>query len=61
MLGIGGSRPEEERCPSYKQQKKNQGITEIVEMPNRGNALVIDNGWREVADKAVGFVQRFVK
>jgi pimeloyl-ACP methyl ester carboxylesterase len=46
---------------SYKQQKKNQGVTEIVEMPNRGHALVIDNGWREVADKALGFVQRFVK
>jgi len=45
---------------SYKQQRRNQGVTEIVEMPNRGHSLVIDRGWREVADKALSFVQRFV-
>jgi non-heme chloroperoxidase len=45
---------------SYKQQKRNPGVTEIVEVPNRGHALVIDSGWREVADKALGFVKRFV-
>ncbi|HEX9546557.1 MAG TPA: alpha/beta hydrolase [Acidimicrobiales bacterium] len=45
---------------SYKQQKRNEGVTEIVEIPNRGHALVIDNGWREVADKALAFVKRFV-
>jgi non-heme chloroperoxidase len=45
---------------SYKQQQHNEGVTEIVEMPNRGHALVIDNGWREVADKALAFVKRFV-
>jgi non-heme chloroperoxidase len=44
---------------SYKRQKRNEGVTEITEMPNRGHALVIDNGWREVADKALAFVQRF--
>ncbi|HSS93129.1 MAG TPA: alpha/beta hydrolase [Candidatus Dormibacteraeota bacterium] len=46
---------------SYKQQKKNEGVTEIVEMPDRGHALTIDNGWREVADKALGFIRRFVQ
>jgi pimeloyl-ACP methyl ester carboxylesterase len=46
---------------SYKQQKRNPGVTEIVKMPNRGHALVIDNGWPEVADKALAFVQRFVR
>jgi non-heme chloroperoxidase len=45
---------------SYKQQKRNEGVTEIIEIPNRGHALVIDNGWREVADKALAFVTRFV-
>jgi non-heme chloroperoxidase len=45
---------------SYKKQKRNEGVTEIVEMPNRGHALVVDSGWREVADTAVAFVQRFV-
>jgi non-heme chloroperoxidase len=46
---------------SFKKQQHNQGVTEIVEMPNRGHALTIDGGWREVADTALAFVQRFVK
>jgi non-heme chloroperoxidase len=46
---------------SYKKQAHNAGVTEIVEMPNRGHALTIDSGWREVADTALAFVQRFVK
>ncbi len=45
---------------SYKLQRRNENVTEIVKMPNRGHALVIDNGWREVADKALEFVRRFV-
>ncbi|HEY1636418.1 MAG TPA: alpha/beta hydrolase [Acidimicrobiales bacterium] len=45
---------------SYKKQQRNQGVTEIVEMPNRGHALVIDSGWRDVADTALTFVKRFV-
>jgi non-heme chloroperoxidase len=45
---------------SYKRQKRNPGVTEIVEMPGRGHALTIDHGWREVADTALGFVKRFV-
>jgi pimeloyl-ACP methyl ester carboxylesterase len=44
---------------SYKQQQDNPGVTEIVEMKGRGHALVIDSGWREVADTALAFVQRF--
>jgi hypothetical protein len=28
--------------------------------PNRGHALTIDSGWREVADTALAFVKRFV-
>lgn len=45
---------------SYKKQERNEGVTQIVEMANRGHALVIDSGWREVADTALAFVQRFV-
>jgi pimeloyl-ACP methyl ester carboxylesterase len=45
---------------SYKKQKRNKGVTEIAEIPNRGHALTIDSGWREVADKALAFVKRFV-
>jgi len=44
---------------SYKKQKRNKGVTEIVKMPGRGHALTIDAGWREVAEKALEFVKRF--
>ena len=44
---------------SYKQQSHNPGVTEIVEIKNRGHALTIDSGWREVADTALAFTQRF--
>ena len=46
---------------SYKRQKRNPGVTEIVQVPGRGHALTIDHGWREVADTALGFVQRFLE
>lgn len=45
---------------SYQKQKRNEGVTEIVEMKGRGHALTIDSGWREVADTALAFVKRFV-
>jgi pimeloyl-ACP methyl ester carboxylesterase len=45
---------------SFKRQKRNPGVTEIAEISGRGHALTIDSGWREVADKALAFVQRFV-
>jgi pimeloyl-ACP methyl ester carboxylesterase len=45
---------------SFKRQKRNAGVTEIVEIPNRGHALTVDSGWREVADRALTFVKRFV-
>ena len=45
---------------SFKQQKRNAALTEIIEMSNRGHALTIDSGWKEVADTALAFVKRFV-
>ena len=45
---------------SYKRQKRNDGVTEIVEIPGRGHVLTVDSGWREVADTALAFVRRFV-
>ncbi|HMJ72638.1 MAG TPA: alpha/beta hydrolase [Solirubrobacterales bacterium] len=45
---------------AYKKQQRNPGVTELAEMPNRGHALTIDNGWREVADRSLEFVKRFV-
>lgn len=45
---------------SFKRQQRNPATTEIVEIPNRGHALTIDDGWREVADTALAFIKRFV-
>jgi non-heme chloroperoxidase len=45
---------------SFKRQRRNGGLTEIVEIPNRGHALTVDSGWREVAGTSLTFVQRFV-
>jgi len=44
---------------AYKKQKHNDAVTEIVKLPNRGHALTIDSGWREVAETALAFVRRF--
>jgi pimeloyl-ACP methyl ester carboxylesterase len=45
---------------SYKKQSANGSPTEIATIPNRGHSLTIDSGWREVAQKALDFVKRFV-
>jgi pimeloyl-ACP methyl ester carboxylesterase len=44
---------------SFKRQRRNRAVTEIVNVPNRGHALTIDHGWREVAQTALDFVERF--
>ena len=44
---------------SYKRQRHNPAVTEIKQIPNRGHALTIDSGWREVAETALEFVKRF--
>ena len=44
---------------SYKRQKRNEAVTEIEKIPNRGHSLTIDSGWREVAETALAFVKRF--
>jgi non-heme chloroperoxidase len=46
---------------SYRRQKRNDSVTEIVEIPGRGHALTIDRGWREVADRALSFVERYAQ
>jgi pimeloyl-ACP methyl ester carboxylesterase len=45
---------------SFKRQRRNPAVTEIAKIPNRGHALTIDHGWREVAQTALDFVKRFV-
>jgi pimeloyl-ACP methyl ester carboxylesterase len=44
---------------SYAIQAHNPGITEFIELPNRGHSLTIDSGWREVAETTLAFARRF--
>lgn len=44
---------------AYKKQRHNPGVTEICEIHDRGHALTIDDGWREVAEVSLAFVRRF--
>jgi pimeloyl-ACP methyl ester carboxylesterase len=46
---------------SFNRQKGNPSVTEIVKVPGRGHSLTIDSGWREVADLALTFIQRFAR
>ena len=47
---------------AYEEQKNNSpGVTEFIEIPGRGHSLTIDHGWKEVADKTLAFIQRFVR
>ena len=66
LLLIGGEKdhtvPPAVVNASYKiQEKHNSGVTEEIIIPGRGHSLTIDSGWREVADEALAFVQRFVE
>jgi non-heme chloroperoxidase len=45
---------------SYKREKRNPAQTKIIEIKGRGHSLTIDSGWREVAETALKFVDRFV-
>lgn len=44
----------------FKVQEKNSGITESVEISNRGHSLTIDHGWGDVADLSHDFLSRFL-
>jgi pimeloyl-ACP methyl ester carboxylesterase len=44
---------------AYHKQQRNDDVTEFIEIPGRGHALTIDNGWREVAETSLKFISRF--
>jgi pimeloyl-ACP methyl ester carboxylesterase len=63
LLIISGEKdhtvPEAISEAAYRQQEKNTGVTEFAKIPGRGHSLTIDNGWLEVCNTALAFVQRF--
>ena len=46
---------------TYKRQRRNPAVTNLVKIPNRGHSLTIDQGWPEVAQTALDFLQRSVQ
>jgi non-heme chloroperoxidase len=44
----------------FKKEWRNEGVTELLEIEGRGHSPTIDSGWREVCDRSLGVVQRFV-
>jgi pimeloyl-ACP methyl ester carboxylesterase len=43
---------------AYKKQRRNPGITEHVELADRGHSLTIDSGWQEVCHRSLEFIGR---
>jgi non-heme chloroperoxidase len=39
--------------------KHSDAVTEVIDVPDRGHSLVIDHGWRDVAEIALSFIKRF--
>jgi pimeloyl-ACP methyl ester carboxylesterase len=42
----------------YKLQQHNPAATEFHEFPDRGHSLIIDHGWRDVAEIALAFIAK---
>ena len=53
-----GHRPRVDRERQLQAPGANEGVAEIVKVPNRGHSPTIDSGWREVADTGLAFVQK---
>lgn len=43
---------------AFKKQRKNEGLTEYHEFEDRGHSLIVDRGWKDVADVALEFATR---
>jgi pimeloyl-ACP methyl ester carboxylesterase len=44
---------------SFEHEDKVGQITDIIEMPDCGHSLTIDNGWRDVCDRALAFIKHY--
>lgn len=41
-----------------KRYRKSAAVTELIEFPDRGHSLVLDSGWRDVADATVSWLRK---
>ena len=62
LLVTGGGRdntvPMSISQTTVKLHQKSKGLTELEVFPDRGHSLTIDDGWREVADTALVWLQK---
>jgi pimeloyl-ACP methyl ester carboxylesterase len=45
---------------AYARHKRNANVTEYLSVAGRGHSLIIDSGWRDVAEATLAFLRRFV-
>jgi dipeptidyl aminopeptidase/acylaminoacyl peptidase len=60
LLIMGGQDhtvPEAITKSTLKQYKYSHSVVDLVEFPDRGHSLTIDSGWREMADRTLGWLR----
>ncbi len=60
LLMMGGrdhTVPEAITKATLKQYRHSDAKTELVEFPDRGHSLVVDHGWRDIADSALSWLK----
>jgi non-heme chloroperoxidase len=45
----------------YQLQQRNPAVTEFREIAGRGHSLIMDHGWRDVAEIALAFIAQQLK
>ncbi len=43
---------------TFKQYRKSEATTEIVEFDDRGHSLAIDHGWEEIANSCLAWLKK---
>jgi pimeloyl-ACP methyl ester carboxylesterase len=61
LLVMGGQDhtvPEAITKSTLKQYRHSSALTELIEFEDRGHSLTVDSGWRDVADAALGWLDK---
>ena len=61
LLIMGGQDhtvPESVTKSTYKQYRHSDAVTDLMEFPDRGHSLTIDNGWRAIADACLDWLDK---
>jgi pimeloyl-ACP methyl ester carboxylesterase len=62
LLLIAGGKdhtvPEVITKATQKQYRHSSAVTDLIEFPDRGHSLTIDNGWREVAETSLAWLRK---